>query len=330
MDLTIAIITKNRPKELQKCLTSILRQDYAGFEVLVLDNDPRQTAKKLCDELSKNQAVPIRYVSHPVPGYSSARNAALRECRTRYLGFVDDDCILVSDWADCGIKTIKEKQSAFVVGKSVDLFQRNIFVQVHGYIYKKWMPDYYDKQTGEISHFRLDTKNLILDMEILRRLSIFFDERFNRYGGEDVDFGLELKKRDIKGHFSEKMLLYHRGKLNYKAFVRKAFNYGYNCYNLHIKWAPFGECQTWNYYQDYIFYIDFEHFKNDYRKIEQKNRLKKISYFVLIKLFNHFYLKGFFSRKNDPNFPVTVNSGNDSAPERTSQSKNTIGLNYVD
>jgi glycosyltransferase involved in cell wall biosynthesis len=47
---TVAICTRDRPRDLEQCLAAVRRLDYRAFEVLVVDNAPRdQQARQLAE-----------------------------------------------------------------------------------------------------------------------------------------------------------------------------------------------------------------------------------------------------------------------------------------
>lgn len=297
MEFTIAIITKNRVNDLKKCLKSLYRQKQNNFVILIVDNDFQKTAWPLYKYFKSKNKRSITYYCEPAAGYTNARNCALKKCRTKYLGFIDDDCILDEHWTSNGLEAIKTYHSAYVVGRSEQIKCKNLFAEVERYIYVNWMPDYFDKNTYEISPLRIDTKNVIIDTCLLKKNKIKFDQRFNEYGGEDIDLGLELKQCNLKGYFVKDMLLYHKGKSSLNAFIRKAFAYGYNCYNLYNKWKYRNELIDWYNIDNYKFSLNYK--KNLYELfgIKQDKRWKKVCYFFLIKLFNLFFLKGHFKKK---------------------------------
>lgn len=102
--LTVAICTKDRPENVQRCLNSLLPlqqvNDSKQFEILVIDNAPsNEQTKTVIDSLPS-----IRYVREPKPGLDFARNRALQEATGELLAFLDDDVVVDSGWLQ-GLKT---------------------------------------------------------------------------------------------------------------------------------------------------------------------------------------------------------------------------------
>jgi glycosyltransferase involved in cell wall biosynthesis len=92
---TVAVCTRNRPRELEQCLRAILAASAAGTDVLVVDSAP-----------SDEQAVAIarkyeaRYVREQLPGLSRARNRVAAGTEAQIVAYVDDDCVPQPGWLD--------------------------------------------------------------------------------------------------------------------------------------------------------------------------------------------------------------------------------------
>ena len=98
--LTVAICTKDRPDNMQRCLTALLAlqqpdlEQPPPFDILVVDNAPS-------DERTYEliQSMPsVQYTREPKPGLDFARNRALQEATGELLAFLDDDVIVDRRW----------------------------------------------------------------------------------------------------------------------------------------------------------------------------------------------------------------------------------------
>lgn len=147
MELTLAVITKNRPQKLKKCLTAIFGQKVKNFSILVVDNDPACTAEPVVDDFRRLNIIHIDYIGEPVPGYSSARNCALQHCKTQLIGFIDDDCVLDEGWVQQGLTAIQKYHSAFVVGLSNNTPSKSILSRVERFATTRWRMNAYDQVT---------------------------------------------------------------------------------------------------------------------------------------------------------------------------------------
>ena len=93
--LSIIILTKNRPKQLRSCLKSILSQEPAGLdEIIVIDNNNNKSDLETDYFISfKN----IRII--PEAGtISHCQNTGTRMAKNQMCVLIDDDCIAGTNW----------------------------------------------------------------------------------------------------------------------------------------------------------------------------------------------------------------------------------------
>ncbi|MEI4473686.1 glycosyltransferase family 2 protein [Frigidibacter sp. MR17.24] len=84
---TIAVCTRDRPEDLERCIAALLALPDDGQEIIIVDNAPRTEATR--DLVARFPQ--IRYLREPRPGLDVARNRALSEARTELVAFTDDD-----------------------------------------------------------------------------------------------------------------------------------------------------------------------------------------------------------------------------------------------
>ena len=109
---SVIVCTYNRPDILQRCLERLRSLDYPNFEVVVVDNAPRdQRTKDLVTTLELEDPR-IRYVVEPSPGLSRARNRGVEAMRGDIGVFTDDDVSVDRRW-------LREMVAPFVADTSV-------------------------------------------------------------------------------------------------------------------------------------------------------------------------------------------------------------------
>ncbi len=92
--LTVAICTKDRTDNLERCLNSLLQLEQSTLEILVVDNAPSDSqTKDLVSEL-----INVRYTCEPKPGLDFARNRAINEAKGETIAFIDDDVVVDRNW----------------------------------------------------------------------------------------------------------------------------------------------------------------------------------------------------------------------------------------
>mgnify|MGYP001463788212 FL=1 len=93
--ISIIVPIYNTPKDyIQKCISSLLKQTYSSYEILLVDDGSNEDVADYCDELS-HKDLRIRVYHQKNRGVSSARNLGLEVAGGGYIAFVDAD-----DWVE--------------------------------------------------------------------------------------------------------------------------------------------------------------------------------------------------------------------------------------
>jgi succinoglycan biosynthesis protein ExoM len=108
-EVSIVIPSYLRPEMVARAVASCVAQQGvdAPFEVVVVDNDPAGSARSVIDALSRNSAVPIRYIAESRPGISHARNTGVAQGAGRYIAFLDDDEEADPGWLAALLATLR-------------------------------------------------------------------------------------------------------------------------------------------------------------------------------------------------------------------------------
>lgn len=93
--VTVAVCSRDRPEDLQRCLEGIAALDLA-CEVLVVDNAPSSEATR---RLVLERFPSVRYVREDRPGLDWARSRAALEATGEVIAYTDDDVVVDPGWA---------------------------------------------------------------------------------------------------------------------------------------------------------------------------------------------------------------------------------------
>ena len=88
--LSVIVPAYNCEHTLTECVQSILNQDEASMEILLVDDGSTDNTPAICDRLAKLDDR-IRVIHQNNKGLSAARNVALQRARGGYISFVDAD-----------------------------------------------------------------------------------------------------------------------------------------------------------------------------------------------------------------------------------------------
>lgn len=107
MDLvTIIIPIYNIEEELlRRCVKSVCEQTYSKLEIILVDDGSTDGTGSLCDKLI-NEDLRITVYHKKNGGSSSARNLGIDNAKGEYIGFVDSDDYVDSDFVELMINAI--------------------------------------------------------------------------------------------------------------------------------------------------------------------------------------------------------------------------------
>jgi glycosyltransferase involved in cell wall biosynthesis len=109
--ITAVVCTRDRPRQLEGCLASLSSQDYASYELLVVDNGSRDAA---IGPLAERYGA--RHVLEPKRGLDRARNRGLLEARSAVVAFTDDDARPDRGWLTAISRAFRETGARAVTG----------------------------------------------------------------------------------------------------------------------------------------------------------------------------------------------------------------------
>ncbi len=92
--LSIIVPIYNVEAYLPQCVDSILKQKFADFEVLLVNDGSTDASLKICEDYRKKDRR-VKVINKPNGGLISAKKAGLQQAVGEYVGFVDGD-----DWID--------------------------------------------------------------------------------------------------------------------------------------------------------------------------------------------------------------------------------------
>ena len=201
---TIIIPSHNQIHLLKNTLRSLENQTWAldQLEVIVVDDGSNDgTGEYLRSYSGKLQ---LRSVFHSeAKGRSGARNAGLRIASGDPIILLDGDMVVVPEFVEAHVAA--GKGEAAVLG----------MVRYHPDVRRSALTRYYPRRgvwkhpnQTEIPGRYFVTLNVSLPRWAVEKVGLL-DENFRGYGGEDLDYGVRLRKAGVPFRVSEKALSYH-------------------------------------------------------------------------------------------------------------------------
>lgn len=199
--ISIIVPVYKSEKTLERCVESLLAQEYQDFEILLVVDAPPDPSGIMCDELAKRDNR-IRVLNQVNQGVSNARNFGLSHARGEYIRFVDSDDFVKPDSLSILIKAMEETDADFVVA---------------GYHHL-----YFGRRIEKLPKLQAE--------------SVQTGDRNKEHGYKDLEKGqIQKEVYEIKANENYVYLLYEKGFLNMpwnklykKELIRQSFSKEFN------------------------------------------------------------------------------------------------------
>lgn len=240
--VVVAMLTFRRPDDLEEAIPAVLeqiREIGPGASLLIVDNDPAGSAEPM---VRRWVAPDVRYVHEPRPGIAAGRNRALDECSPDALVvFIDDDERPQWGWLAAMLATHRIHGGAAVVGAVVSEYEiePDEWITAGRFFDRRRMP------TGTHTDVAA-TNNLLLDLALVRRSGLRFDERFGQSGGSDTLFSRQLAEVGLLAWCDEAVVVDRvpAERLTRSWVLRRAFRSGNSWARTSLVLAPSGRART--------------------------------------------------------------------------------------
>lgn len=121
--LDVVICTYNRAADLDRCLDALARQDPAvegDWRVTVIDNNCTDRTADVVEAHVRRGRIPgLTRRIEPQQGLTPARQAGVRGSDADWIGFVDDDCGVASNWVAQAVRFAASRPDAGAFGGRV-------------------------------------------------------------------------------------------------------------------------------------------------------------------------------------------------------------------
>ena len=188
LHLSIIIPVFNVEKYLEKCVESVINNNFINYEIILVNDGSTDNSGEICDQLKEKYKDIITVVHKENGGLSSARNSGIRKAKGKYLMFVDSDDLLNK----IDFEKIFSKEVDIIQYKMVYYYEntdkyihlKNIDEQCNQYGLKDYIK--HQISSGTLSVSACDK---IIKRELITKNKLFFKEGLL---SEDINWSLEL------------------------------------------------------------------------------------------------------------------------------------------
>ena len=202
--VSIIILNYNGKQFLGECLSSVLKQQYSSFELILFDNNSTDGSCEYVKEKFTDNRIKIIHSDINL-GFAGGNNEALKHCSGDLVVLLNNDTVTRSGWLESLVNAVKDGNtvaSSFVITEGI--------------------PEKYYRTNGSVSYMMYNIMNVFPAIEdvfypngcsvIFRQseIGVPFDSDYFFYG-EDVYLGLKARFKGMKIKFVKDSVVDHKG-----------------------------------------------------------------------------------------------------------------------
>ncbi|MCB9100567.1 MAG: glycosyltransferase [Anaerolineales bacterium] len=252
---TVAVCTRDRPEDLERCLNALMQLPDDGQEFIVVDNHPStDLTRQLVEKYPQ-----VRYVRENRPGLNIARNSALREAANDIVVFTDDDAAPDPNWLRALLRNFDDPRTLCVTGLTMPLeleteaqewFQR---LGGFGRGFKRMCLDNNncDPLMGWVAGAGVNMALRKSAVELIGPFNDAFDVGTPTRGGGDTDLFIRILSAGYRIIYEPEALNWHRHRRTWPELRRQLFGYEvagfaiWTCYLFNGNWDAARQMVEW-------------------------------------------------------------------------------------
>jgi len=179
--ISAIICTYNREQYLGLAIDSLLQQDFAEFEVIVVDNASTDGTRQVVE--ARLPHAKLRYIYEPITGLSVARNTGAKIAQSSILAYLDDDAIATPQWLRVLYSAYENHPKLAIAGGKVTL------IWPEGITSPPWLSD---NLAGNLGAYNLGEQWVDINNPGLTPRGLNYSIRrsfLEKIGGFDINLG---------------------------------------------------------------------------------------------------------------------------------------------
>ena len=221
MFFSIIIPLYNRPLEIDELLYTLTQQTYLHFEVLVIEDGSKISAKQIVDSYADKLAISYYYKENAGQGF--ARNFGFEHAKGDYFVVFDSDCLIPIDYLEIVKNYLLEHQLDAYGGPDG---AHSSFTAIQKAIsYSMTSPFTTGGIRGNKKHigqFHPRSFNMGISREVWERTGGFLLTRL----GEDIEFSIRIHSMGFKIGLIPDAIVYHKRRTDLIQFYKQLHFFG--------------------------------------------------------------------------------------------------------
>ena len=237
--ISVIVCTRNRTRQLAKCLEALLALEYPNYEIIIVDNAPGNE-----ETYELVASLPVRYIREDRPGLDWARNRGIAEARHSIVAFTDDDVRVDRYWLQAIDKAFVNKAvmgvTGYVAPAELETDAQHVFEfsyggMGHGFQRRVLQKDYLsDRQLLWASSFGVGA-NMAFRCTVFNKIGLFdvaLDVGTPSSGGGDIELFHRLVADGYTLVYEPSVLVWHQHRPTEAALRKQIADNGksFGCY----------------------------------------------------------------------------------------------------
>lgn len=272
--ISVIVPVYNAEKSIEKCVSSIVKQNFADMEILLIDDGSQDASGALCDKLAEEDGR-VRVVHKKNGGVSAARNSGMDFAAGKYILFVDSDDYLPEFYVEELVKTQKEFGETAFCWTAMQIVSENQSMKEEWISYSEEICSVADRRDvlKFSARYLLNSPvNKLYHTDIIKKRQLRMKEEISI--AEDLLFNLQYL--DAAGECQ--VVILNKVPYYYVRNGQASLDHGYkkNYYAIHkeVLGILWNDCRKWQVSKEDIplFYKRYgEYMQNAFANLEEKN-----------------------------------------------------------
>jgi glycosyltransferase involved in cell wall biosynthesis len=218
---SIIVPVYNRPGEVEELLSSLCKQTYTNFEVVLIEDGSSVTSQPVYEKYASQ--LNIQYFFKPNSGPGPSRNFGFTKARGANMVVFDSDCVIPSDYLLIVDRHLSKEPLDVWGGPDRGHGDFTVLQQAMAYSMSSVLT------TGGIrggkrhlGSFQPRSFNMGMSREAFEKTGGF---RFDRYA-EDIELSIRAGKLGLKVGLIAEAFVYHKRRATLSQFFRQVSNFG--------------------------------------------------------------------------------------------------------
>ncbi len=220
-EFSVVIPVYNRPQEVDEILSSLTKQSFKDFEVIIVEDGSAKRCDSVVDSFRDKLKIEYYFKHNSGPGPS--RNFGFARAKGRYFVVFDSDCTLPAEY----FQVVKESLSTnhWDAWGGPDRAHANFTLKQRAMAYTMSSIFTTGGIRGGKKHlgwFQPRSFNMGMSRKVFETTRGF---KFDRYA-EDIEFSIRMKQAGFKVGLIPEAFVYHKRRISFQQFYNQVYNFG--------------------------------------------------------------------------------------------------------